>query len=74
MNKEKKRAVLMTEDEVMWLAWILRHYGDYIWGDDRPDHGWGLLKEMRDAPEDQKRKISELMGKFNRLDRKWRFR
>ena len=48
MENKKHRPVLTTE-EIRVLSHITRHFADYIGGDDRPDHGLGILKGYREA-------------------------
>ena len=50
----------------MYLQHILRHFADYMGGDDRYDHGFGILKGYRDIPIEEKRIIYRLMGKVVR--------
>jgi hypothetical protein len=75
-NKEKKRAVMMTEEELGYLQHILYHFTDYMAGDDRPDHGMGILKGYRELHyEDERRsKINFLAGRLRRIWRKWQIK
>ena len=81
----KKHRITLTTEEISVLAHITRHFCDYIHGDDRPDHGLGILKGYRERniKDIRERKIwSErtgylesffsAMGKLNRFDRKIR--
>ena len=77
----KKHRITLTEGEIYILAHLTRHFTDYMCGDDRPDHGMGMLKTYRedrqgksydDLPQYLKDFLSA-MGKLNRKDRKIRF-
>jgi len=84
-----KHRLTFTNDEIWVLAHITRHFADYICGDDRPDHGLGILKGYREANMKHLREHGALswdtkpdflksfiraMGKLNRFDRKLRFK
>jgi len=77
--KKDKHRVTLTKREISVLAHITRHFADYVCGDDRHDHGMGILKGYRD--EHMKYKLFEerpewlqsffsAMGKLNRFSRK----
>ena len=67
----KKKAVYMTEEELDYNQHILWNFVDFMGGDDRPDHGWGILKDYRKCPDEKRRKIAFLAGRLRRLHRKW---
>jgi hypothetical protein len=77
----KKHRPSLTEGEIWALAHVTRHFADYMCGDDRPDHGLGILKQYREGMKegmfkDKPQYIQDFisaMGKLNRLDRKLRF-
>ncbi len=68
---KKRKAVYLTREELRFLQHILWHFTDYMAYDDRPDHGFGILKDYRELPQERKSKISFLAGRLRRLDRKW---
>lgn len=79
--KNEKHRITLTSREIDTLAHLTRHFFDYMGGDDRPDHGMGILKGYRD--ENLKHGVFEerpewlqsfvtAMGKLNRLSRKIR--
>jgi len=61
--------ITLTDQEIKTLAHIMDHFVDYMYHDDRPDHGLGILKDYRDLPEEQKEKISMLAIKLMRARR-----
>lgn len=61
-----KIAVYLTKDELNYLQHILWHFTDYMGGDNRPDHGLGILKEYRNIEDDKKHLIYSLAGKLRR--------
>lgn len=61
-----------TIEELGYLQHILRHFTDYMSYDDRPDHGFGILKGYRDMPKEYKIKIYQLTGRLCRLYKKHR--
>jgi hypothetical protein len=67
----KKKPVYMTEEELGYLQHILHHFTDYMAGDNRPDHGMGILKGYRDLPDETRVKIAFLSGRLRRLHKKW---
>jgi hypothetical protein len=80
--KQKKYPIAFTELEVYVMAHITRHFADFMCGDDRPDHGMGILKGYREASrkyrfDEEKPEYIEAfysaMGKLNRKDRKIKF-
>jgi hypothetical protein len=46
---------------------LLDHVADYIGGDDRPDHGLGKLKPLRDANQETKRRLYNAIGSLKHL-------
>ena len=50
------------------------HFTDYMAGDDRPDHGFGILEQYRFLPDKDKIELYILAGRLNRLDMKLRQR
>ena len=88
MEENKKHRITLTSGEINTLAHITRHFSDYLCGDDRPDHGMGILKGYREAnlksvhegdflgSWDRKpqyvQDVITTMGKFNRFHRKIR--
>ena len=46
---DKKYSISLTKGEIWTLAHLTRHFADYMGGDDRPDHGMGILKGYREA-------------------------
>ena len=81
--KDNKHRVTLTKEEIDVLAHITRHFSDYIHGDDRPDHGMGILKGYREASQKFIRENTfatertgylaaffSAMGKMNRFSRK----
>lgn len=83
--ENKKHRLTLTTEEIYILAHLTRHFFDYIHGDDRPDHGMGILKTYR---KDNQKWLKEnkfgairtgylaafvsAMGKLNRFYRKIR--
>ena len=65
-----KKPVYLTKEELGYIEHILWHFTDYMNGDDRPDHGIGILKHYRDLPQEEKTKINILAGRLRRLYRK----
>ena len=74
-----KHRITLTTEEISVLAHVTRHFADYMCGDDRPDHGLGILKGyregMRSSRFDEKKPdyvedFISAMGKLNRFDRK----
>lgn len=59
-----------TDNELYYLSHILRHFTDYMGGDDRPDHGFGILKEYRYLSDEKKRELYHLAGKIGRAERR----
>lgn len=60
----------LTEEEISTLAHIMDHFIDYMAGDNRPDHGFGILKQYRELPDERKSQIYQLASKLLRLRRK----
>ena len=46
---DKKYSISLTKGEIWALAHLTRHFTDYMFGDDRPDHGLGILSGYREA-------------------------
>ena len=46
--ENKKHRITLTTEEINVLAHITRNFFDYVYGDDRPDHGMGILKQYRE--------------------------
>ena len=69
-----KTRITLTEKELMYLEHILWHFTDYMSGDDRPDHGLGILKDYRTIDKDEARIIYILAGRLRRHYRKLRLR
>lgn len=65
-----KRSVTFTKEELNVLAHITRNFTDYVWGDDRPDHGLNNLYGYRNVSKEVKQNVSSAMGKLNRAWRK----
>ena len=74
-----KHRITLTKEEIRILAHLTRNFSDYVCGDDRPDHGMGILSQYR--KEMEKFKWNEektgllggffsAMGKLNRFSRK----
>jgi hypothetical protein len=68
--KIKKIRVSLTKEELGRLQHILWHFTDYMAYDDRPDHGFGILKGYRDLPEKERWVICCLAGRLRRLYKK----
>jgi hypothetical protein len=75
-----KHRITLTTEEIEVVAHILDHFTDYMCGDDRPDHGMGILKQYRETNMrfqiEEKlphiRAVFSAMGKFYRFRRKLR--
>ena len=80
-----KTRITLTKSEVKILAHLTRHFADYMFGDDRPDHGMGILKGYREeyfkhirskdhdflsSLPDNIQTLLNAMGKLNRKSRK----
>lgn len=79
--KDEKHRITLTKQEIDVLAHITRHFCDYMFGDDRPDHGLGILKQYREESRKYKvfderpkwlQSVTTAMGKLNRMNRKIR--
>lgn len=55
----------LTNDEVLLLRCILNHLGDALCGDERPDHGFNRLKDLKDRREE----VFALLRRFQNSDR-----
>ena len=69
----KKIRPSFTPEELGYLQHILWHFSDYMAGDDRRDHGFGILKRYREASDGKKHIIYRLAGRLRRLERERRF-
>jgi hypothetical protein len=67
---EKKIRFSLTKKELGRLEHIIYHFTDYMAYDDRPDHGFGILKGYRDLPQEEKNIIYYLAGRLRRTYRK----
>jgi len=67
---EERVRISLTRTQLRLVAWLLRHYADYLSGDDRPDHGWARLKELRAYSVEMKREWYLLAGRVNYLARR----
>lgn len=59
-----------TDDELYYLQNILWNFTDYMGGDDRDDHGFGILKHYRSLSEERKRIVYRLAGRLRRTYRR----
>jgi hypothetical protein len=59
----------MTFRELETLAHIMDHFTDYMARDDRPDHGFGILKGYRDLSDEDRREVFVLAGRLMRRRR-----
>lgn len=59
-------AITVSKDELKLMSDILWHFCDYMCGDDRPDHGLGVLKDYRDIKQNDKNIILSLAGRLRR--------
>jgi len=64
MKKDIEYRIRFSEEEMLFLRHLLNHFSDYVWGDDRPDHGWGILKKYREASDETKVMIGRLYGRI----------
>jgi hypothetical protein len=64
--------VTLSDSELGYLSHILWHFTDYMAGDDRQDHGFGILKGYRDSSEETKRELYLLAGRLRRYENKQR--
>ena len=67
----KRKPVYLTEEELGYLQHILWHFVDFMAGDNRFDHGMGILKGYKDLPDEKRGNIAYLSGRLRRLHRKW---
>lgn len=58
--------MVLNDKEVEILAHIMDHFTDYMALDDRPDHGFGILKEYRKIDQERKAEIYLLTGRLLR--------
>ena len=61
-----KIPIYLTKKELSFLEHILWHFTDYMAGDNREDHGFGILKGYRELNDDDKVIIYEMSGKLRR--------
>ena len=61
--------ISLSLEELRYLEHILWHFTDYMGGDDRPDHGMGILEKYREVDDDTRRVILGLSGRLRRLYR-----
>jgi hypothetical protein len=66
-----RKPVLLSKDELFYIQHILWHMTDFMAGDDRPDHGMGVLKKYRKIKPEEKTKLNILAGRLRRIHRKW---
>ena len=45
-----KKRISFSKEELFYLKHIIWSFSDYVALDDRPDHGFGILKDYRDMP------------------------
>ena len=64
--------ISLSLEELKYLEHILWHFTDYMGGDDRPDHGMGILEKYREVDDDTRRVILGLSGRLRRLYREKR--
>jgi len=79
---KEKTSITFTKEEVFVLAHLTRHFCDYMAGDDRPDHGMGILKGYREDnlkhvheksfTEPRPTHIMNLVTAMGKLNRRWR--
>jgi len=62
----EKTRITLTKEELFYLEHILWHFTDYMAGDDRHDHGMGILKDYRELQKDKQRVIYMLAGRLRR--------
>ncbi len=62
--------ITLTEKDICTLAHIMDHFTDYMAHDDRPDHGFGILKGYRKLSGDRRIEIFRLAGKLLRYRKK----
>lgn len=67
-----KKRITIDEEDIITLAHIMDHFTDYMAHDDRPDHGFGILKGYRDLDDARKSHIYFLAGRLMRYARKIR--
>jgi len=70
IDRDKKIRLYITINELEYLAHILDHFTDYMAYDDRPDHGFGILKGYRDLSVERKTEIFIIVGKLFRMKRR----
>ena len=66
--------ITLTKEEISILAHLTRNFADYMFLDDRPDHGMGILKQYREYNKEPKPEYIKLflsaMIKLNRSARR----
>ena len=68
----KKIRITFTERELVTMSHIMHHFTDYMSGDNRPDHGFGILKSYKNLSEERKCEIYVLAAKLMRANIKKR--
>ena len=69
--------ITLSRREIILLAWVMDKVSEYMANDDRPDHGLGKLKDVRDIPSKGffdngiKREIHSLAGRLERIRFNW---
>lgn len=62
--------ITLTDEEIHILAHLTRHFTDYMFKDDRPDHGLGVLKDYRDQnKEPRPRHVENMLSAMVKLNR-----
>jgi hypothetical protein len=69
-----KHRITLTTEEIKVVAHILNHFTDYMCGDDRPDHGMGILKQYREANIGIEEKPSYIKATLSAMGKFYRFR
>ena len=64
----------LTEEDLRTIAHILDHFSDYMFLDDRPDHGFGILKGYRTLPDEQRQRVITSIVKVLRAKNRMIFR
>jgi len=64
--------MVLKDNEVEILAHIMDHFTDYMGYDDRPDHGFGILKQYREIGQERKIQIYQLTGRLLRARKRIR--
>ena len=73
MKAKRNIRISLSLEELGYLEHIMWHFTDYMGGDDRSDHGMGILKGYREMKDqDRRTRIMVLSGRLRRLYRKKR--